>query len=87
MTNLGNFWERKEYWESAIQCYQKCLEADNLAEGIYRKLMLCYQKLERLAEAIETYERCRKAFLAVLKIEPSPETTLLYQNLLQNVTR
>jgi ATP/maltotriose-dependent transcriptional regulator MalT/DNA-binding SARP family transcriptional activator len=85
MSGIANFWEKEKCWEKAIECYQRSLEADNLAEGSYQKLMLCYRELGRQAEAIEVYKRCRKTLSAVLKIEPSSETTMLYENLLHEL--
>ncbi|TSA00602.1 MAG: hypothetical protein D4R84_00160 [Rhodocyclaceae bacterium] len=80
MTAIGHFWEHLKQSERALECYEKCLEADPAAEGFYRCLMLCYESLGRRAEAIEAYHRCRSA-LALLGIEPSPETRVLYEKL------
>lgn len=83
MTDVGHFWERAGHPERAVECYQRCLEADALAEGFYRQLMVCYQRLGRRAEAMEVYNRCRKALAALLRVEPSAETRALYQGLAQ----
>ncbi len=80
MTGIGRFWEEAGQWDRALACYEKCLEADPVAEGFYRHLMVCYQRLERRAEAIEAFNRCRKA-LAALNVEPSAETRALYEKL------
>ena len=83
MTGIGRCWQESGQGDWALECYEKCLEADPLAEGFYppSKLMLCYQRLERRAEAIETFNRCRKA-LSVLTVEPSAETRVLYDKLI-----
>jgi DNA-binding SARP family transcriptional activator len=70
-------------WDEAVVYYQRSLEADPLAEGIYRHLMICYQKLGRRAEALEVYTRCRKTFRAALSVEPSAETKAIYDGLLR----
>jgi DNA-binding SARP family transcriptional activator len=44
---------------------------------------VCYQRLGRLAEGIEVYNRCRKTLAAVLDISPSRETTAIYDALVQ----
>lgn len=80
MTVIGHFWEQSKQSDRALECYEKCLEADPAAEGFYRHLILCYEGLGRRAEAIEAYQRCRKA-LALLEIEPSNETRALYESL------
>ncbi|MGH8705545.1 MAG: BTAD domain-containing putative transcriptional regulator, partial [Burkholderiales bacterium] len=80
MTEIGRYWEESGQWDRSLQCYEKCLEADPVAEGFYRNLMVCYQRLDRRAEAIEAYNRCRKA-LAALNVQPSAETRALYEKL------
>ncbi|HLQ26479.1 MAG TPA: BTAD domain-containing putative transcriptional regulator [Acidiferrobacterales bacterium] len=69
--------------EQAILVFEKGLEVDELAEECYRHLMRCYQRLDRRAEAISVYQRCRKTLAAVLGISPAPETEALYQTLRQ----
>ena len=80
--DISRHWQRAGQWDRAVDCLQRSLEADSLAEGFYRHLMLCYSELGRSAEAIDIYERCRRTLAAVLSVEPSPETTTLYQKLL-----
>jgi DNA-binding SARP family transcriptional activator len=80
MTHIGRFWEQGGQHERALACYERCLEADPLAEGLYRNLIVCYQAMKRRAEAIEAFNRCRKA-LASLRVEPSAETRALYEAL------
>ena len=80
MTGAGRYWEEAGQWDRALACYERCLEADPLAEGFYRHLMVCQQHLGRRAEAIETYHRCRRA-LSALGVEPAAETRSLYEKL------
>ena len=82
MGDIGRYWQQTGEWERAVDCLQRSLDADGLAEGFYRHLMLCYRELGRSAEAIDVYERCRKTLAAALSVEPSRETTALYQSLL-----
>ena len=77
MTEIGRYWEEGGQHERALACYERCLEADPLAEGFYRNLIVCYDRMDRRAEAIEAFNRCRKA-LASLSVEPSSETRALY---------
>jgi LuxR family maltose regulon positive regulatory protein len=83
MSEIGRYWEQAGEWDKAISCYQKSLEADNQAEGFYRHLMICYGQLGRRAEALETYNRCRKTLHGVHGIEPSSETQAVYEKLMQ----
>jgi len=77
---IGHHWERSEQWERALACYESCLEADPVAEAFYRNLMVCYRRTGRRAEAIETFDRLRRA-LAVLGVKPSSETRALLEKL------
>jgi DNA-binding SARP family transcriptional activator len=78
MTDVGRYWEEAGQWNRVLSCYERCLEADPVAENFYRHLIVCYQILERRAEAIEVFNRCRKA-LSALSVEPSAETRALYE--------
>lgn len=84
MSDIGRYWEQAGEWDKAISCYQKSLEADNQAEGFYRHLMICYGQLGRRAEALETYNRCRKTLHGVHGVEPSSETKAVYEKLMQH---
>ncbi len=84
MTGIAHYWEEQQQWALAVDCYRRALETDELAEGLYRNLMLCYQRLGRRAEAIETYNRCRNTLFAALQVEPSPETTHVYESVVDN---
>jgi DNA-binding SARP family transcriptional activator len=79
---LGNRLESVEQWEQAADLYRRGLEVDNLAETFYRRLMVCYHRLDRRAEALVLYDRCKKALLEGLGIDPSPKTESIYQSLL-----
>jgi DNA-binding SARP family transcriptional activator len=85
MGEISRYWQNAGQPERAAALLERALEADGLAESLYRGLMLCHLQAQHRAEAIETYNRCRKTFAAVLKVEPSPETTAIYQKLLASV--
>jgi len=68
--------------DDAISFLEQGLEVDELAEALYRQLMLCYQQLDRKAEAIEVFDRCRKTLAAQLDTRPAPETDQIYQRLM-----
>ena len=54
--------------------FSRALELDNLAEALYRRLMVCYRELGEPAESLNVYRRCRDMLSIVLGIKPSPET-------------
>jgi DNA-binding SARP family transcriptional activator len=78
---LGDYWEQAGKLDKAVECYQKGLEVDDLAEEFYQRLMKCYKRMDRRAEALVTYKRCYQILSAVLGIEPSPETEALVKEL------
>lgn len=61
----------------ALEGYERVLEADPLNEEGYRRLMGCFERLGRRAEALSVYDRCRRVLDAQLGIEPSEETEVL----------
>ena len=67
--------------DEAIVCYAAAIDIDPLAEALYRGLMQSYFALQRRAEALTTYERCRRALKAELGIAPSAQTDALAQKI------
>jgi two-component SAPR family response regulator len=74
------YWEERKEWDKAIDCYKKGLEADDLVEEFYRRIILCHQRLGRNAEALSAYNRCKK-ILAAYGVELSPETEEIRRDL------
>jgi two-component SAPR family response regulator len=77
----GQHFEEQGKWRSAAEFYRKGLEADNLQEEFYQRLILCLQQLGQRTEALTVYERCRAELAQLLKIKPSPKTEALYAEL------
>lgn len=82
---LGRILEASGAWDEAVDLYLRGIESDQLAEGLYRRLMVCYRELGRHAEAVEVFDACKRTIRAELEVEPSPETTALYENLLREL--
>jgi pentatricopeptide repeat protein len=80
---LGGFWEANEVWDKAQSLYERVLEIDNVAEEVYRRLMGCYARAGRPAEALRVYRRCRQMLSVVLGIAPSAETETLCRSIAQ----
>ncbi len=78
---LGECWEEGGDWERAAECYQRALEVDGLAEEFYQRLMVCYSKQRRHAEALAVHDRCRSTLLKLLGVEPCPKTEAIYKSL------
>ena len=82
VTERGGLHEQAENHDQAIACYQRGLEVDPLAEDFYRRLMHCYRRQHRRAEALAVYQRCHQTLTALLGVPPSPETQSLYKDIL-----
>ncbi len=73
-------------WELAIACYRELLAVDGYREDAYRLLMRCYAAAGRPAEVKQTYLTCKGCLHRDLRLVPAAETTLLYQQLMQQST-
>jgi DNA-binding SARP family transcriptional activator len=73
--------EAAHRFEEAITCYQRGLDADNVVEPFYQGLMRCYQRLDRLPEAVSAYRRLKQTLSVLLSLPPSAGTERLYQAL------
>ncbi|MBF8259886.1 MAG: malT, partial [Actinobacteria bacterium] len=74
VAHLGRHHEKVGRWEEAVSCYRKGLEMDDVAEELYRSLMVCHIRLGQETEALSVYRRCRKTLSSVLGMNPSAET-------------
>jgi DNA-binding SARP family transcriptional activator len=82
---IGLFCQERGEWDKAIECLQKGLEVDNLAEEFYQGLMTCYQRLSRRSEALLVYSRCKKVLATALGVGPSPKTESIHQEILSAI--
>ena len=74
---LGQHWAAAGEIERALECYERGLEVDDLAEQFYEGLMRSYLAAGRRAEGLRVYDRCRHTLAARLHVDPSPETESL----------
>lgn len=79
---LGQHREENKQWKKAVECYQRGLEVDSLAEDFYQRLMICYHQLGLRAEALAVYDRCKKILSATLGIDPSDKTEKIRKTIL-----
>lgn len=71
------------HWEAALADTEILLAADPLNEAAVRLTMACYWVLDRREAARRCYDACRQRVRRELQIDPLPETTALYQNILR----
>jgi adenylate cyclase len=74
VAHLGAQLEQAQHWPQAIALYSRALELDNLAEGLYRRLMICHRENGEPAEGLNVFRRCRDMLSIVLGVKPSAET-------------
>lgn len=84
MGKLTRGWESSEHLDRIVDYCERAIEVDNLCEGMYRQLMMFYQRQGRRAEALDVYDRCCKTFSALLKATPSAETSAIHDELVKN---
>ena len=77
----GQRLEERGDFAAARALYERALELNNLAEAIYRRLMVCQRELGDPAGALTTYRRCRDLLSIVLNRKPAAETEALRASL------
>jgi DNA-binding SARP family transcriptional activator len=78
---LGALLEDEGDCTGAIGCWLRAIEVEPLAEGLYRRLMQAYARIDRRAEALAVYQRCRLAMLSRLGVSPTAETQALHRSM------
>ncbi len=78
---LGDCHEAYEQWPRACELYQHALIIDPSAEAVYRRLMICQQRIGERTEALHTYRRCCDQLAGLFGIAPSVETEQIYHSL------
>lgn len=71
--------------EDAIQILERGLEADPLAEDLYREMIRRHAAAGRRAEALSAYRRCERALASLLGIAPASDTQALCHALRQGL--
>ncbi|HVO88980.1 MAG TPA: BTAD domain-containing putative transcriptional regulator [Casimicrobiaceae bacterium] len=78
---LGDRCEAEGQWVDAARLYERGLELDNLAEELYRRLIVAHEARGQRAGALEVYRRCARMLSVVLGVRPSAPIEQLYQSL------
>ncbi len=85
VASLGRSQEVAGEWDGAIDLYRKGLEADDLSEELYRRLIGSFLRTGRSSEALSAYRRCRDTLASRLGRSPSAETEAVAKGLLEKV--
>ncbi|MGZ5129783.1 MAG: AfsR/SARP family transcriptional regulator [Caldimonas sp.] len=78
---LGDRCEAAGDWDEAVRLYQRSIEFENLAEELYRRLIIAYRTLGQDASTLEQYRRCRQMLSVMLGAQPSASLEALYRSL------
>ena len=65
----------------ALMLYERGIEAEPLAENLYRGLMACYEARGEFADALRVYRRCRDMLSICLSMPPSAATEAMMQRI------
>jgi DNA-binding SARP family transcriptional activator len=80
---VGDHWEAAGQWSRAAEIFQRAVELNPLAEGFYRRWMVCLREQGSRAEAIDVFRRCRQILSVTLGVKPVADTDALYHRLLE----
>ena len=78
---LGKLMEQAGMMEKAMIYYEAGLRIDDLVESLYQRLMACQLELGRHADMARTYQRCRNRLAEALNVDPSSQTSAIYNKL------
>ncbi|UCG38327.1 MAG: tetratricopeptide repeat protein [bacterium] len=81
---LGRHWEESSEWARAADLYERVLRTHPLVEETYRRLMICYHKMGRRAEAVAACHRCMEVLSSQIGAKISPLTKNLCDEIMNS---
>lgn len=69
--------------DEAVEVCERGLAYDRTREGLYVQLMRAHGASGHLAEALQVYERCRRALIEELGVDPGPAVRAVHERLLR----
>jgi len=78
---LGSYLEEEGELNRAVECFNRAIEVDEMAEMFYQRLMICLKKLGRRTEALSAYQHLKKTLAAKLELEPTQQTEAIKESL------
>jgi LuxR family transcriptional regulator, maltose regulon positive regulatory protein len=82
---IARIYESQRLWQEAARIYQNGIELDDMAEDLYRGLMICHRELGEHTEVLQIYRRCRDLLLRSLGVPPNPKTQAIYNTARQTL--
>jgi len=80
LRELADFYKAQQDYAQAVLYLKQIQRSSPSSEEVYRELMYLYAVMGDRAAALRQYEACRRA-LKEMKLEPLPETRLLYERI------
>ena len=78
---LAGMQEQTKDYPACISTFQQALDANPVCEEAHAGLMRLFALSGQRSAALSQYETCRQALEIELGVEPSPHTTILYQQI------
>ena len=83
LRHLGEYCAANKDYNEAIRFYERLVEKDSHQESAYRETMRCQALLGERTAALKNYHRLAEFLERELGVSPAPETTSLYEQILQ----
>jgi DNA-binding SARP family transcriptional activator len=81
---LAEVWIRRGDQILALADTEEALRSEPFRESLYRLLMKAHAGSGNRAEALRSYERCRRLLADDLGVDPSPETEAIYLDIVRS---
>jgi len=81
LVGLGRCYDTRKRVDEAVSWYRRALAVDPLRDDVHLRLMRCYVKAGRRAEALVQYRHCCEILERELGIAPSGELEALYREI------
>jgi DNA-binding SARP family transcriptional activator len=81
LADLAEAYARQGRYRRAISLCHESLALENADEPVYRHLMLYHFRAGELSAALKSYDECCRVLREELDVEPMPETTALFHQI------
>jgi LuxR family maltose regulon positive regulatory protein len=83
LCRLARLFEAQGSLLKAIDCYNKVVQTDPLAEPAYRNLMLLFAQRGMRTAALRAYQDCQQSLKEALNAEPEAATSAIYRKIME----